>query len=165
MPRTKQVSDSIIIATDPLTAYDAVSNPDRIPEFSPENTRGVVGDSGPATVGMKFVGWNRRRGMTWSTGCVVTAADPGKRFAFKVRRHGYGKLMVPVALATWEYTFEPCEGGTRVTETWTDDRRGWPDAFAAPFDRVVTGKPGFAAFQRENIAESLAGLKRLLESS
>ncbi|MCE5292878.1 MAG: SRPBCC family protein [Nocardiaceae bacterium] len=166
MARTKQVTDSIIIATDPLTAYNAVSHPERIPAFSPENTRGVVESEGaPAFVGMRFSGWNRRRGAVWTTGCEVTAADQGRHFAFKVRRYGLGPMMVPVAVASWDYRFEPVEGGTRVTETWTDDRRGWPDAPTRAFDWVATGKSeGFAEFQRGNIARSLAGLKKLLES-
>jgi hypothetical protein len=165
MTRTKQVSDSIVIAVDPMTVYDAVSHPDRIPDFSPENTRGVVDEPGEsAYVGMKFVGWNRRRGMIWTTGCEVTAADPGKRFAFKVNRYGLGPLRVPYSVASWEYALAPVEGGTRVTETWTDDRPGWPDAFALRFDKIATGKPGFAEFQRWNIARSLSQLKKLLES-
>lgn len=163
MTRTKQVSDSIVIATDPTTAYEAVSHPDRIPEFSPENTRAVV-KSGAAYVGMRFDGVNRRRGVTWITGCEVTAADPGRHFAFKVRRYGFGKPLVTVKIATWDFSFEPVDGATRVTETWTDDRHGWPDLVALGFDWVVTGKPGFAEFQKRNIAKSLASLKRLLES-
>ncbi|MFT3900739.1 MAG: SRPBCC family protein [Gordonia sp. (in: high G+C Gram-positive bacteria)] len=163
MTRTTRVSESIVVAADPAVVYDVVSHPDRIPEFSPENTRGVVDDPDRAAyAGMTFTGWNRRLGFRWSTRCEVTAADPNRRFEFAVRRWGFGPVMAPVAVATWTFTLEPVDGGTRVTETWTDDR-GWPDGVAAVFDRIVTGKPGFAEFQRGNIAESLKRLKRLIE--
>ncbi len=164
MARTKQVSGSIVIAADPMAVYDAVSHPERIPAFSPENTRGIT-DGGDAYVGMRFEGVNQRRGITWVTGCEVTHADAGRRFAFKVRRYGiFGQPVLPVAVASWDYTFERVDSGTRVTETWTDDRRGWPDLLAKGFDFVATGKTGgFAEFQRGNIAESLARLKALLE--
>ena len=71
--------------------------------------------------------------------------------------------MFPVSVASWDYRFEAVDGGTRVTETWIDDRSHWPDWFTAGFDRVATGKASFAEFQRGNIARSLAGLKELLE--
>ena len=160
-----QVSDSVVIAVDPSVAYDRVSDVTQTHRWSPENTGAKVERPGtPAFVGMTFVGSNVRRGVRWVTGCEVTAADPGQRFAFKVNRYGFGKPLLRVPIATWEYRFEPVEGGTRVTEVWTDDRRKWPDAVALRFDKVATGKPGFAEFQRGNIRRTLDKLKTILES-
>ena len=85
----------------------------------------VEGDFDQAYVGMRFVGDNKRGPVRWQTECVVTAAEPGRRFAFDVERYGFGRFMVPVRIATWAYDFEPVDGGTRVTETWTDGRTGW----------------------------------------
>ncbi|WP_435591107.1 SRPBCC family protein [Nocardia sp. bgisy118] len=165
MPRTKQVSDSIVVAIDPVTAYDRVSDVTRIHRWSPENTGAVLAEPGaPVRVGLRFVGTNLRRGVRWSTGCEITAADRGARFAFKVRRYGLRKPVLPVAVASWEYRFEAVPEGTRITEIWTDDRRGWPDRPTLWFDRIATGKPGFAEFQRGNIRRTLERLKADLES-
>ncbi len=72
--------------------------------------------------------------------------------------------MLPGPIATWEYRFEPEAGGTRVTETWTDDRRRWPDAVANAFDRAATGGKTFAQFQVGNIRTTLKRLKEALET-
>jgi hypothetical protein len=95
---------------------------------------------------------------------VVTAAEPGRRFAFDVERYGFGRFMVPVRIATWAYDFEPVDGGTRVTETWTDGRTGWPDFATRIFDPIATRKPSFAEFQKGNIRRTLANLKKELEA-
>ncbi|NEE48629.1 SRPBCC family protein, partial [Streptomyces sp. SID8455] len=58
---------------------------------------------------------------------------------------------------------EAVDGGTRVTETWTDDRRSWPDFVANAFDRVATGGKTFAQFQRGNIRTTLKRLKAAVE--
>ncbi|MEV0028779.1 SRPBCC family protein [Nocardia sp. NPDC050793] len=166
MPRTKQVSDSVVVAIEPVTAYDRVSDVTQIRRWSPENTGAVLAEPGaPARVGLRFVGTNVRRGVRWSTGCEITAADRGARFAFEVRRYGLRKPVLPVAIATWEYRFEAVPGGTRITEIWTDDRRCWPDLPTLWFDRLVTGRPGFAEFQRGNIRQTLDRLKADLESA
>ncbi|MGN2636915.1 SRPBCC family protein [Nocardia takedensis] len=166
MARSMQVSDSVVIAVDPNTAYDAVADVTAMKQWSPENTGAVLDSPGrPVRVGDGFVGSNVRAGMRWHTWCVVTAADPGERFAFQVRRWGVRKPSLRVAVASWEYRFESAEGGTRVTETWIDDRRSWPDAVAAVFDRLVTGKRGFAEFQKGNIRRTLARLRADLEAA
>ena len=59
----------------------------------------------------------------------------------------------------WEYTFEPLDEGTRVTETWTDLRTSWPDWAAAIFDKTATGGRLFSDFQRRNIKRTLAAMK------
>ena len=55
-------------------------------------------------------------------------------------------------------------GGTLVTETRVDGRKGWPDWTASVFDRVATGRDSFATFQRGNIRRTLDRLKRELEA-
>lgn len=166
MTRDMKVAGSIVIAVEPETAYSAVSDVRQMGRWSPENRGAVVkGRFDHAYVGMQFVGDNKRGPMRWQTECVVTAADPGRRFAFDVKRYGFGRVMVPVSIATWAYDFEPVEGGTRVTETWFDGRTRWPDFTTRIFDPVATRKPSFADFQKGNIRRTLANLKEALESS
>ncbi|CAM2847799.1 SRPBCC family protein [Skermania piniformis] len=158
MNREWQVSDSVVVVgVDPLTAYENISDVTRMARWSPENTGATVPEPGaPAVVGMRFTGTNRRGPvLRWVTESVVTAADPGERFAWAVRRYGFGRPLVPVAIASWEYRFEAVPGGTRITEIWTDDRRSWPDPVAAVFDRIATRRSGFAEFQRGNIRRTL----------
>jgi hypothetical protein len=63
-----------------------------------------------------------------------------------------------------EYRLEAVCDGTRVTETWTDDRRAWPAPLANAFDRVATRGSVFADFQRRNIRRTLTTLKQTLEA-
>jgi len=95
---------------------------------------------------------------------VDAASDPGRRFAFDVRKIGARTPIVRVRIATWAYDFEPVDGGTQVTETWTDGRARWPDWVAGMFDRTVTGGKRFADFQRRNIRRTLAEMKADFES-
>ncbi len=165
MGRTMTVQDSIVVGVDPMTIYRLVADPSQMPRWSPENVAGDVPEPGtPATVGTEFVGANQRGRARWRTRCRVTASDPGERFCFDVFQFGLGTPIFPVRIATWNYAFEAVDGGTRVTETWTDARRRWPDAMANTFDKMATGGRTFADFQRRNIAKTLANLKADLES-
>lgn len=165
MSRTMTVSDSVLIAADAQALYDEVSDPSRMGEWSPENRGADLREPGRAAyVGMSFVGHNQRGRIRWQTRCTVTAADPGRRFAFDVHQIGVKVPVLPISIASWEYTFEPVEGGTRVTETWTDGRARWPDFMARRVDKVVTGGRTFPEFQERNIAKTLARLKQDFES-
>ena len=166
MARTFEVSRSIDIAVDPPSAYAAVSDVRQMGRWSPENRGAVIKDEEftAAHVGMRFVGDNKRGPVRWKTECVVTTADAGTRFAFDVVKYGFGTTLVPIRIATWAYDFEPVDGGTRVTETWTDGRSRWPDFTTRVFDPIATRKPSFAEFQEGNLERTLANLKRELES-
>ena len=142
VPRPMTVSDSIDIAVDRETAYDAVSDVTQMGRWSPENLRR------DAPAGWRAVGRRRhvrrhqqaRLGAgAWQTRCLVASAERPERFAFTVTHYGYQPILVKVPVASWEYRFEAIDGGTRVTETWRSDRTRWPDAVAAVFDRAATG--------------------------
>ncbi|MEU8587505.1 SRPBCC family protein [Streptomyces sp. NPDC048664] len=166
MARVFRVSGDIVVDVPPDAVYRAVSRPADMGRWSPENLGTAEGTgSGPAEVGTSFVGRNRRGRFRWVTRCTVVAADPGRRFAFRVHSIGVRRPFLRVPIAGWEYRFEPVGPGTRVTETWTDDRRAWPDALTRAFDRVATGGSTFADFQRRNIATTLRNLKRELEAT
>ncbi|MET9494180.1 SRPBCC family protein [Streptomyces sp. NPDC006552] len=165
MARVFTVSSSITIDVSAADAYAAVSRPEDMGRWSPEN-RGTADGSptGPAVVGTTFVGRNKRGAFRWVTRCTVTAAEPGHRFAFRVHAIGRKRPVLRGPIATWEYRFEQTGEGTRVTETWTDDRRAWPAFVAGAFDRVVTSGRTFADFQQRNIDRTLHNLKRELEA-
>ena len=160
MGRDMQVSDSVTIQADAQTIYDQVADPTQMQRWSRENTGATTGGAGRTLrEGEVFDGSNKRGRARWSTECVVTAAQPGRRFAFDVRKIGPRKPFIPGRIASWAYTFEPTDDGTLVTETWTDHRTSWPDWVAALFDKAVTGGRLFSDFQRRNIASTLAAMK------
>lgn len=161
-----QVQDSIVIATDPITLYEQIADPSQMGRWSPENTGATVPEPGtPAPVGTTFIGSNQRGRGRWVTSCTVTDSTPGERFAFDVTAIGPRTPLLKGRIATWAYTFEPVDGGTQVTESWTDGRTTWPDALASVFDRIATGGKLFAEFQRGNIARTLAALKADMEGA
>lgn len=160
MKRTMQVSDAMIIDVDALTLWEQVADPTQMPRWSPENTGAdTSAQARPLQVGEVFEGSNRRGRAGWVTECVVTASEPGERFAFHVRKIGAGSPKLRAGIATWVYEFENVDGRTRVTETWNDDRTAWPDWFAAIVDRVLTRGRAFADFQRLNIHRTLTAMK------
>ncbi|NLE82113.1 MAG: SRPBCC family protein [Rhodococcus sp.] len=164
MPRTLTVSDSIVVNVGADEVYAQISDPSLMGKWSPENTGATVASDGRAAhVGMTFDGHNKRGSIRWTTRCTVTAAEPGKAFAFKVRAIGVKAPRISAPIATWKYTFEAVDGGTRVTETWIDDRASWPDFVANTFDKIATRGKVFADYQQKNIAITLRNLKREME--
>jgi hypothetical protein len=101
-------SESIDILAPSEQVWNMVADVTRMGEWSPElvSAAWVDGAGGPA-VGARFKGRNKRRG-SWSTTCTVTAATPGREFAFSV---GKGET-------TWRYDVSPVDGGCRVTESF-----------------------------------------------
>jgi hypothetical protein len=174
MSRTFTVARSIVVAAAPSAVYEQVSRPARMGRWSPENLGATVpgGEDEPARVGLVFEGHNKRGAFRWTTRCTVTEAEPGRGFAFRVHAIGLRNPRLKAPIATWRYRFEEVTDGrggngpaTKVTETWTDDRRSWPDLVANAFDRIATGGRTFAVFQARNIDRTLHNLKRDFEDA
>jgi hypothetical protein len=106
-----------------------------------------------ARAGAVFKGHNTNRGKSWTTKCTVTAAEPGRVFAFDVK-----SAIVPVA--HWRYDIEPDEGGCRVTEQTWDRRPGW---FLWPA-RMATGVGDRTSENAKNIESTLQRLKAKAEA-
>lgn len=164
MGRPMTVRDSIEVAIDPVSLWSQLADPSQMPRWSPENTGAPVGAGRTLGVGEVFHGTNKRGPARWTTRCVVTVSEPGQAFGFDVIAIGVKNPRLQGRIANWSYTLAPTEGGTHVTETWTDLRRGWPDWVAAAFDKVATRGSLFSDFQRRNIARTLARMKADFES-
>jgi uncharacterized protein YndB with AHSA1/START domain len=111
-PAPVAVTVTKIISASPETVYDLVSDITRTPEFSPENVKGEWIDATAPAVGARFKGTNRIGKTSWSTKPTVTAADRGRRFAFKVP----GK-----SGALWNYELTAIAEGTLVTESMSQE--------------------------------------------
>jgi uncharacterized protein YndB with AHSA1/START domain len=142
------------IAASPDTLWAMVSDVTRMCEWSPETTK-VEWQKGAtvAVVGATFKGTNQNGGKSWSTGATVTAADPGRRFAFLV-------AVGPIKVADWSYEFEPSDTGCRVTETWTDRRNGLTKALGKP----LSGVADRAEHNRSGMEQTLDRLAAVAES-
>lgn len=102
------------IAASPEAVYDLVSDVTAVGRFSPETTGARwLGHDTSARVGARFAGRNAIGRMRWTTKPVITAADRGRQFAFRVPSG---------ALATWTYDLHPSMGGTTVTESVRTER-------------------------------------------
>ena len=99
---------SLHVEAPPEVLYALVADVTRMGEWSPETVRAewVEGATAPV-VGARFRGHNKRRA-GWKTTCAVTAAEPGRQFAFEV---GKGET-------AWRYSFAPSGTGTDVTESF-----------------------------------------------
>lgn len=109
-----------------------------------------------ARVGARFRGHNRIGRRRWVTTGTVTAADPGRRFAFRVSSFG-----MPVA--DWAYDIAPTAAGCLVTEsTWY---RAGPVLryLLAPLATGVTSRTRRTTTNERNILRTLQNLKSTAE--
>jgi hypothetical protein len=131
MTRERLLEERIRVEAGPTAAYRVISDLQRMGELSPE-CRGTWKLRGRGGVGTVFLGLNRRGVRVWFTTCVVTTADEGSEFAFRVSVFG-----LPIAL--WGYRFHALPSAapasaaheaaevteaTEVTEYWQDLRTG-----------------------------------------
>jgi hypothetical protein len=146
-----QVSEDI--AADPKVVYDLISDITRMGEWSPETTSAAWVSGDRPELGARFRGVNRRGPVRWVTTCTVTAADPGRRFAFTVR---FG----PWPISEWGYDIVASDGTCTVTESWVD-KRGWSMRAGSP---LVMGIVDRAAHNRAGMEATLAALKVAAEN-
>ena len=143
------------IAASPEVLWALVADVTRMGDWSPESTGGqwVRGADGPA-LGAHFKGTNANGSKSWSSDCVVTACEPGRRFGFDVKAIG-------LKVSGWTYEFEPLDGGCKVTEIW-DDHRGVLINLIGP---LVTGTKDRVGHNRQTMTQTLERLSAAAEES
>lgn len=153
---SRQVVESIVVASDPQRLYDLVTDVTRMGEYSPEATgaRGVPDH--PLGVGDRFVGTNKRGPIVWLTQCTVRVADPGVAFVFDVDAG-------PVPVSRWRYDFRPTGDGTEIVETWIDRRTGPLGLPMRAFGRLLIPEDR-AVHNRRNMQATLAAIKAKAEN-
>jgi uncharacterized protein YndB with AHSA1/START domain len=147
----------IDVAAPPARVYAVVSDVTRMGEWSPETTRceWLDGADGPV-VGARFKGSNKRGIARWSTKPRVTAAEPGREFAFVIQHRGHD-------ITKWTYQFEPVGSGTRVTESF-ELLRDMPWYFIAT-DRYLMRVEDRYADLVDAMQQTLARIKTVVEAA
>ncbi len=148
-------SGEVTIDVPPAAVYRLVSDPVGMADFAEEfyKAHWIRGATG-AAVGNWFSGSNRNGWHRWWTHAQITEADPGHRFAYRVRT----PFLVPIS--RWEYEITPEGAGSRVTVTnWLRMPRWF-----IPFAILITGQPDRPGTNSANIATTLRRLKEHAES-
>jgi polyketide cyclase/dehydrase/lipid transport protein len=144
----------ITVDAPPETVYALVSDLPRLSAVAAEFQRGTWLDGATAAaVGARFRGHNRNSWRRWWTVATVTAAEPGRRFAFDVVSMGF------VPISRWQYDIEPTGTGCLVREsTWSRVPRWF-----LPIGAVTTGTFDRAGSNQRNIERTLRQLKTVCE--
>jgi hypothetical protein len=147
------------IAAPPDAVYAVVSDVTKTGERDPEcREADWLPGAAPGTVGARFRGRNRvGRVIRWSRVCEVVEADPGRAFAFRTVPERLDKTRSDSTI--WSYRFEPEGDGTRVTHTY-DIVKTPAKVLMAIYGRLLPQHKDM----RPQMSETLANLKRLLES-
>jgi Polyketide cyclase / dehydrase and lipid transport len=136
------VSETRTIAADPQRLFDIVADPAMHPVIDGSGSVQSAQPDNPArlSLGATF-GMDMKLGAPYKITNTVVEFEEGRRLGW---RHFNGHV--------WRYTFEPVEGGTRVTEQW-DARRVW--------NRIALRLSGFPNRNRDGIIATLARLEEV----
>lgn len=143
---------SIQVDAPPERVYDVISDVTRTGEWSPvcHRVEWTGGSTGPEP-GATFKGWNKQGPMHWSRECRVREAERGKVFSFST-------YVKDKESTRWQYTLEPANGGTELTETYEP-------VWAPGYVRVLGKLAGkrMARESQKNLRASLERIKRTVE--
>lgn len=104
------IEERLFIAAPLADVWNLIADPERMPEWSPELWRITwIGASDPSAGGM-FLGHNRLGPVRWRTHNVIELVDPGRAFAWRTIKPGYGLM------CRWSYRLDPQIGGCDITE-------------------------------------------------
>ncbi|MFD9943730.1 SRPBCC family protein [Nonomuraea sp. NPDC059023] len=147
-------SARIEIAAPAQRVYELITDLANLGTWNAECRRARwVGEVKEPRRGARFVGSNRNGARRWSTRCTVTAAEPGRAFAYHVRAGGV------LDVAVWRFELTPTDEGCLVEQkTW--DTRG---AFMRVVGGWATGVPDRVGHNTANMVTTLENLKRVAE--
>jgi putative intracellular protease/amidase len=144
-----RVSVSNVIAADPLTVYERLSDITTIGQRSPETHAAKW-----LTHGKKFKGYNHIGPLyRWSTVCKVTADVPGHTFAFDVAWP---------SKTSWRYDLSASNGATEVTLTMTKMQ---PQAAPVLAIQRMVGVRDRAQHLRSGMAQTLSRLAQQVQQA
>ncbi|TDV57428.1 SRPBCC family protein [Actinophytocola oryzae] len=145
----------VTLEASPEQVYRLVSDPVAMADLAEEFYKAKwIRGAKEAAVGNWFSGTNRNGWRRWVTHAEITEADPGRRFAYRVRTPFY------VPISRWEYEITPTEEGCHLAVTNWLRVPGW----FVPVAIFITGQPDRAGTNNTNIATTLTRLKQHVES-
>ena len=148
------VSVSRVISATPERVYDLITDLPRMGEWSPENQGGRwLQGATCAAPNARFKGKNQNGWRKWSTVAQVLVADRPREFVFEVTSRGF-------RVAKWGYVLQPVTGGTKVTETWYDNR----SSLFAKVSSTAVGVRNRAEFNRVGMEQTLERLAAAAET-
>ncbi len=107
MSDTPSVNVQTMIRADAERIYDMAADLDSMASHGTEFQGGSWVSGRPGSVGSSFVGRQKLGDLEWETTSTVTAAEPGRRFAWRVGTE-------EDFTATWTLTLTPVPKGTEV---------------------------------------------------
>ena len=147
-------SDSVVVARSPEQVYALVSDVTRTGEWSPTCTACWWDEGAGPEPGSWFTGRNVTPQRTWDTRSQVVVADPGREFTW----------VVGAGLVRWSYLLEPCDEGTRLTETWEflpDGLAFFAEKYGADADAQIEDRRRSA---HDGIPRTLAAIRAVAEA-
>jgi hypothetical protein len=139
------VSETRTIAAEPQQLFDIIADPAMHPVIDGSGTVQATRAGHPQrlSLGAQF-GMDMKLTAPYKITNTVVEFEEGRRIAW---RHFNGHI--------WRYTFEPADGGTKVTEEW-DARRVW--------NRLLLRLMGFPQRNRAGIRATLQRLDEVVGS-
>jgi polyketide cyclase/dehydrase/lipid transport protein len=150
-----EFSDSTVVSATPDQLYAMVSDVTRTGEWSPVCRACWWDDGDGPRVGAWFTGRNETPERTWESRSQVVAAEPGREFAWEVN-NGWVR---------WGFTFEPADGGTRLTESWVflpKGLAGFGERYGDKAEAEIVKRTEAA---HEGIPATLAAIKKAAEAA
>lgn len=150
---TSNLSTSTVINASPDRVWALVSDLKRMGEWSPQ-CRKVIVRGGEVKQGATMVNINRQGWKVWPTQSKVTAFEPGRKIAFKIRENH----------SEWIYELEPAaDGGTKLTET-RDVSGDTTKLSKFLVDKALGGETRFETDLLTGMKQTLARIKAEAES-
>lgn len=143
---------SIHIDAPPARVWELVSDPTRMPEWSPQVTSTRLREGHELGPGAEFTNRNRHGELEWTTHGRIQRFEPERELAFRIEENW----------AVWSYHLEPEDGGTLLTE-----RRTLPEDIS-PLSRELTegflgGVESFNRVLDEGIRTTLEAIRATAE--
>jgi uncharacterized protein YndB with AHSA1/START domain len=141
------LEESVRVDAPPEAVWSLVGDPAHYSRWSPMTARTLVLDR-PLSTGSRLLNLNRKGLRFWPSRAVVTAYEPGRLIAFRVRENW----------TTWSYTVAPEGDGTRLTLR-RDAAEGISRLSTRLQNAVLGGEEAFTRALRAGIHQSLARIR------
>lgn len=146
----RELRAEVTVRASPATVWDALTDVDRMPGWSPELVRMVPLRRGGLRLGQWYLGLNRRGPVVWPTRNVVSVLDAGRTVGWDTTSSG----------ARWIYSVEQAAAADGEERTRVTLRRPVPGRLTLASRVVAATLLGGAAEHADELED---GMRRTLE--